>query len=85
MHSLYSSVQCVVSVLVQTQAEVKMLLSSRGITVEKRQFQSSHGPKAVEDIFVREKDMRVFILNMYSPFASQVLCKVRAMSMPLFI
>ena len=60
----------------QTQAEVKMLLSPKNITVETRQFSSSRGPEAVEDIFVRGKYMRVFILNMYSLFASRVLCKV---------
>lgn len=64
---------------------MKMLLSSKGVAVETRQFQSSHGPKAVEDIFVKGKRMRVFILNMYSLFASQVLCKVSTMSVPLFI
>ncbi len=53
-----------------------MLLSSRNITVETRQFSSSRGPETVQDIFVSDNHMRVFILNMYSLFASQVLCKV---------
>lgn len=53
-----------------------MLLSSRNVTVETRQFSSSRGPDTVEDIFVEDKYMRVFILNMYSLFASRILCKV---------
>ena len=55
---------------------MKMLLSSRNVTVETRQFSSSRGPDTVEDIFVEDKYMRVFILNMYSLFASRILCKV---------
>ena len=63
-----------------------MLLSSRNIEVETRQFSSSRGPEAVQDIFVSDKHMRVFILNMYSLFASQVLCKVsNNVGMPLFV
>ena len=78
LETLVYSLHCTVFSIFssQTQAEVRMLLSSRGIRVETREFESSRGPGAVEDIFVKERDIRVFILNMYSLFASQVLCQV---------
>ena len=55
---------------------MKMKLSAKGVRVETREFSSDRGPRTVEDLFVKEKHMRVFVLNMYSLSASIVLCQV---------
>ena len=68
--------------LLQTQAEVRKLLSFRGVRVETREFDSSRGPGAIKDVFVKERDMRVFVLNMYPLFAGQVLCQVSRCLVP---
>ena len=55
---------------------MRRMLSDRGVKVDKREFRSDRGPSSVDDLFVKDRDMRVFVLNMYSLFASQVLCQV---------
>lgn len=55
---------------------MKAQLSAKGVKVETREFHSDHGPRSTDDIFVKEHDMRVFVLNMYSLFASELLCQV---------
>lgn len=61
----------------QTEIQVSRLLSPYKIVIEPRQFNSRIDDlKSVTDLFVEERYVRVFMLNMFSTFARIVLCEV---------
>ena len=46
------------------------------VTIIPREFATNQDPLDVEDFFVKSRDMRVFVLNMYVDFAKRILCEV---------
>ena len=49
---------------------------SRSVEVKSRQFATADGPLIINDLFVEDDHVRVFILNMYPFYARVVLCEV---------
>ena len=47
------------------------------VTIE---FASSADPLEIDNLFVEDKDMRVFVINMYVDHAKRILCEVSTMS-----
>ena len=46
-----------------------------------REFASTDDALKVEDLFVKDRDMRIFVLNMYVNHARRILCQVSRVMM----
>ncbi|CAI8032231.1 hypothetical protein GBAR_LOCUS18242 [Geodia barretti] len=73
------------SLFIEGQRVVKKLLPE--VSIVTREFTTDRDPLAVEDFFVKSRDMRVFVLNMYVDFAKKILCEAvrRGMYYPRFL
>ena len=71
---------CILSLYIlsslQTQRVVTELLS-RDVNIVTREFATHSHPLDMDDLFVEDLDMRVFVLNMYVDHARHIICEVR--------
>ena len=53
-----------------------MELLSNDINIITREFETSANPLDVDNLFVEDLDMRVFVMNTYIDHARTIICKV---------